>query len=224
MKLVVRTALLFVLLSAVNAAGEAPSFENDYGRSEIGGSQGGIPWESMLQGDGLEGWHASQAPFTPSVWRREGDAIVADTGEANRARLVQGDGDWMAYEFKAQVTMEKGYGPQLVFGISDDGVASHFLSYLTGWKTIVTVRRNEETHEDVKLDVIDFVMEYGREYDIVLKVRDHSVTTYIDGALINRLTLPENPRGAVALAVWGRNTVVRFRDPMVRHYFKPHHH
>ena len=26
---------------------------------------------------------------------------------------------------------------------------------------MVIVRRNEKTHEDVKLDVIDFVMEYG---------------------------------------------------------------
>jgi hypothetical protein len=71
----------------------------------------------------------------------------------------------------------------------EDGVASHFLSYLTGWKTMVIVRRNEDTHEDVKLDVIDFVMEYGREYDFVLKVRDHSVTTYIDGDLVKLVDL-----------------------------------
>lgn len=58
----------------------------------------------------------------------------------------------------------------------------------------------------------------------MLKVRDHSVTTYIDGDLVNRLTLPANPRGAVGLAVWGRNTVVHFRDPKVRHYYKPRHH
>ena len=212
------SALVLGLLSAISAAGEAPSFENDYGRAEIGKQ-----WESMLRGDGLEGWHASEGPFTPSVWRREGDTIVADTGEANRARLVQGDGAWAAYEFKVQATIDKGTGPQLVFGISEDGVSSHFATYLTGWKTMVIVRRNEETGEDVKLDVVDFVMENGREYDIGLKVRDHSVTTYVNGDLVNRLTLPFAPRGAVGLAVWGRNTVVRFRDPKVRHYYKRRH-
>ena len=127
-----------------------------------------------------------------------------------------------AYEFKVQATIQKGFiGPQLVFGISDDGASSHFLTYLAGWKTMVIVRRNEETHEDVKLDVVDFVMDPGREYDIVLKVRDHSVTSYVDGVLVNRLTLPEEPRGAVGLAVWGSsNSVVRFRDPKIRHYYQ----
>ena len=201
----------------MSATGETPSFENDYGRAEIG-----KPWESMLASQGLAGWYASEAPFTPTVWRREGDAVIADTGQANRGRLVQGDGTWVAYEFKVQATVEKGFiGPQLVFGISDDGISSYFLTYLAGWKTMVIVRRNEETGEDVKLDVVDFVMDMGREYDIVLKVRDHSVTSYVDGVLVNRLTLEEEPRGAVALAVWGNNnSVVRFRDPKIRHYYK----
>ena len=165
-------AIYLGLLAAMSATGETPTYENDYGRADIGHS-----WETMLVGEGLDGWHASEAPFTPSVWRREGDAIIADTGKASRGRLVQGDGAWAAYEFKVQATIEKGSGPQLVFGISDDGISSHFLTYLTGWKTMVIVRRNEETGEDVKLDVVDFIMELGREYDLVLKVRDHSVTS-----------------------------------------------
>ena len=213
-------AIYLGLLTTMSATGETPSFENDYGRADIGHS-----WESMIDGLGLAGWHASEGPFTPSVWRREGDAIIADTGQASRGRLVQGDGTWAAYEFKVQATIEKGFvGPQLVFGISDDGISSHFLTYLAGWKTMVLLRRNEETREDVKLDVVDFVMELGREYDIVLKVRDHSVTSYVDGVLINRLTLPGEPRGAVGLAVWGKNSVVRFRDPKIRPYYKRHHH
>ena len=114
------------LLTAVSATGETPSFENDYGRAEIG-----HPWETMLVGEGLDGWNASEGPFTPSVWRREGDAILADTGQASRGRLIQGDGTWAAYEFKVQATIEKGFaGPQLVFGTSDDGNSSYFLTYL----------------------------------------------------------------------------------------------
>ena len=63
-------AIFLGLLTAVSATGETPSFENDYGRAEIG-----HPWETMLVGEGLDGWNASEGPFTPSVWRREGDAI-----------------------------------------------------------------------------------------------------------------------------------------------------
>jgi hypothetical protein len=209
-------ALILGLLCLDSAATDAPSSANDYGRADLGNK----PWVSLLHGDGLDGWHASDGPFTPSVWRRDGDAIIVDTGDDSRGRLVQGDGTWAAYEFKVQATIEKGHGPQLVFGISEDGDASHFLTYLTVWKTMVLVRRNEETHEDAKLDVIDFVMEPGTEYDLVLKVRDHSVTSYIDGELINRVTLDHEPRGPVGLGVWGNNTVIRFRDPKVRHYYK----
>ena len=35
------------LLTAMSATGESPSFENDYGRAEIG-----KPWESMIDGPG----------------------------------------------------------------------------------------------------------------------------------------------------------------------------
>ena len=68
-------AIYVGLLTAMSATGEIPSFENDYGRAEIG-----KPWESMMVSQGLAGWHASEAPFTPSVWRREGDAIIDISG------------------------------------------------------------------------------------------------------------------------------------------------
>lgn len=44
-------------------------------------------------------------------------------------------------------------------------------------------------------------MAYGQEYDVVLKVRDHSVTAYVNGALVNRLTMPSEARGRVALRI-----------------------
>ena len=68
-------AIYVGLLTAMSATGEIPSFENDYGRADIG-----KPWESMMVSQGLAGWHASEAPFTPSVWRREGDAIIDISG------------------------------------------------------------------------------------------------------------------------------------------------
>ena len=69
-----------------------------------------------------------------------------------------------------------------------------------------------------KLDVVNCVLEGGQEYDIVLAVRGNSVTSYVNGMLTNRLTLPENPAGGIELALWGSSTTVRFRDPRVRHF------
>ena len=52
----------------------------------------------------------------------------------------------------------------------------------------------------------------------MLAVRGNSVTSYVDGRLINRLALPQNPAGGIELALWGRSTTARFRNPQVRHY------
>jgi hypothetical protein len=49
------------------------------------------------------------------------------------------------------------------------------------------------------------------------------VTTYIDGVLVNRLTLDDDPEGGIGLAIWGRNTEAWFRDPKIRQYYKMLH-
>ena len=69
-----------------------------------------------------------------------------------------------------------------------------------------------------ELDVAQFVIEYGREYDVVISAIGQSIRSYIDGKLVNVLTKNFHTRGGIALGTWGNNTVVRFRDPKVRHY------
>ena len=88
--------------SPVVAAEDEPSPENDYGRADIGGSQGPIVWESLLHGDGLSGWEAEGSPWTPTAWSREGDTVIADVGDGSRARLIQGDSSWRYYESKCR--------------------------------------------------------------------------------------------------------------------------
>lgn len=205
-----RTTLIGLALCAVSVAAQ------NGGREKLGGSQGGIEWESLLQGDGLSGWGENGDPWTPGVWSREGDTIIVDVGEGYRARIVMGDETWLAYELQVQITMVKGT-PQLWFNIHD-GKAYHFAP-LMGWQTAAIM-----APDHTKLDVVNHVFEFNREYDMVLAVRGNSVTTYIDGQLVNRLTLDEPPKGGIGLAVWGRHTIARFRDPKVRHYYRPKGH
>ena len=75
-----------------------------------------------------------------------------------------------------------------------------------------------------ELDVVNHAFEHEREYDIVLAVRGRSVTSYIDGALVNRVTLQEDPEGPIGLALWGRQSEVRFRDHKIRHYYRAQSH
>lgn len=186
----------------------------DYGRARIGGMKGRIAWESMLQGEGLEGW----TPGDKRVWSREGDTVIAKAGGQDSAtRLVKGGGTWSHYEFKVQITRVKGANVQIRFGITDQS-REYMVDYLGGWKALAISTYERGKRGVTKLDVVNLVLERGREYDLVLAVRGHSVTTYVDGRLVNRLTLESNPKGAVALGTWGRHAVARFRDPKIRLY------
>ena len=208
--------LTYFLLSATTPAfaNDRPGSEDDYGRARIGGMTGMITWESMLQGDGLEGW----TPGNERVWSREGDTVIAEAGRHHRStRLVKGDSTWTHYEFKVQITLFSGPNVQIRFGITD-GRREYMVDYLGGWKAMAISTYERGKRGVTKLDVVNLVLERGREYDLVLAVRGYSVTTYVNGRLVNRLTLEANPNGAIALGTWGHHTVARFRDPKIRHY------
>lgn len=210
--------LALALLPAQALQAEAPGPDNDYGRPTIGGSQGAIGWESLLVGEGLEGWEVQGEPWAPDAWRREGRTLIAATGDSPRARIVTGDETWRAYELKVRLTLVRGGGSgQLWFNVHDK--QGYHFAPLLGWQTAAIM----DPHH-TKLDVVNHVFVHGREYDIVLAVRGRSVTTYIDGALVNRVTLDHDPEGPIGLALWGRQSEVHFRDPRIRHYYRAHGH
>ena len=203
-----------MLTLALPVVAHEPGPESDYGRSRIGGMRGRIGWEYLLRGKGLDGW----ATEDPKVWSRDGDALVAKAGGVRLSRLAQGDTSWSNYELKVQGTLEKGANLQIQFRISEDGQDYYFLDFLGGWKALSISKRERGKPGVTKLDVVNFPFKYGREYDIVIAVRGHSITTYIDGQLVNRLSDAWRLKGGVALGIWGKSTIARFRDPKIRHY------
>ncbi len=174
--------------------------------------RGKIAWETLLEGDGLDGWTAAEE----GVWSREGNTIIVDSGEEHHTRLATGDSTWVAYEFKVAATFVKGSNLQIEF--RKNGKDYYFLDFLTGWQAVSVTMKKGGVRGVTKLDVANFTFEYGQEYDIVIAVRGRSIHTYIDGQLVNRLTDDFSTRGGIALATWGRNTACRFRDPKVRFY------
>ncbi|MEO2002969.1 MAG: hypothetical protein ABGY41_02595, partial [Candidatus Poribacteria bacterium] len=48
-----------------------------------------------------------------------------------------------------------------------------------------------------------------REYAVQIAARDDSITTYIDGELVNQLTDDTWKRGRVALSIWHAKTLYR---------------
>lgn len=188
-------SFILILQSAITPAfaNDRLNSEDDYGRARIGGMKGKIKWESMLHGEGLEGWKAGNE----AVWSREGDTIIAQAaGKDGATRLVQGDSTWSHYEFKVQVMRVEGANVQIRFGITDES-REYMVDYLGGWKALAISTYERGKRGVTKLDVVNLVLEGGREFDLVLAVRGHSVTTYVNGKLVNRLTLDANPTRAV---------------------------
>ena len=200
---------------ALPAAGDTGP-EEDYGRAEIGGNQGPIQWKSLLHGDSLEGWRTPDASRVPPVWSRDGNTLVCAAEGTQPPRIIQGDSTWAQYELKVQGTQVHAGTIEILFGISEDGKEFYSLNYLSGWKALAISRKDENGF--TKLDVVNLVMHWGHEYDIVLAVRGRSITSYIDGQLINRLTVDEPVVGAVGFVTWGKRAHCRFRDPKIRHY------
>ena len=105
---------------------------------------------------------------------------------------------------------------QIRFGITDES-REYMVDYLGGWKALAISTYERGKRGVTKLDVVNLVLEPGREYDLVLAVRGHSVTTYVDG----KARQPVDARSRIRkvrlrLGTWGRHAVARFRDPKIQ--------
>ena len=205
--------LALSLLPFALSATEEPGPDNDYGRDEIWGNDGIMPWTSLLGGDGLEGWDIHE--HSP-VWSREEDTIIAaPPGDSMHADLFQGDESWDNYELKVQTTLVNDAMLQIQFRKSDQGF--YQLGMLPGLHAFQIGSLDPDGGRR-RLDVVNHVIEEGREYHILIAVRGHSITSYIDGQLVNRVTDDTHSAGGVAFGIWGKRSAARFRDPMVRLY------
>ncbi len=218
MKMWKRLVTIVLLLFAVSADAEWRGPENDSGRSRPGCLT--IPWQSLLAESGLEGWQESSGfPWKPGEWSREGDTVRASFSGHGKTRITQGDSTWKNYEFSLHLTIGEGT-VQIPFRLSAEGKTFYFVEFDHSWQTINVTKRNESGRGVTKLSVVNFPVEFGREYHLIISARQQSLTTYIDGNLLNQVTDDSYSRGGVGLGMWWTTTAT-FRDPKIRHYKWP---
>lgn len=194
---------------------EPPSAENDYGRSHPKGLS--IPWKSILQGDGLAGWNTA---LPNQAWKREGNTLIGQLKGKQKARLIQGDSTWVNYEFSVHATLKDGYSLQFPFRITEDGKGFYFVEFDYSWQSLNVTLRQPGQRGVTKLSVVNYPLKIGQEYHLIISARHRSITTYIDGQLINQVTDPTYKKGGVGLAMWWKSRA-QFRDPKIRHYKWP---
>lgn len=174
-------------------------------RDKVWGMDREAEWESLLPDDGLEGIEAK------GKWTRHGDTVKCQAGEEG-AHLVFGKSDWRDYELKCRVEAEKGGNIQIIFRLSEDGTQGYMLDLLYGWQAVAISRIGRGPV--LKLSVVNHELQHGRGYDVELAARGASLTSYVNGALVNQVTAFDHMQGRFALTVWNGKTV--FEKPMAR--------
>ena len=207
--------VLTILLAATPRHEAASGPEDDYGRSHPDGLI--IPWQSLLQGKGLEGWRATTSS---GEWSRDDDAIVGQLDGHRKSHMFQGDFNWKNYEYSLFVTLEKGSCMQFPFRVTDDRKGFYFVEFDYAWQSINVTLREPGIHGVTKLSVVNYALEKGRVYHLIISARHRSLTTYIDGKLVNQVTDASYESGGVGIAMWW-DTRAKYRDPRIRHYRWP---
>lgn len=188
-------------------------------RQTIAGMGGEIPWQPIFSG-GLEGWMINREPIsagaTPAGWQIIGADGLAGEDYQDGALLTYGDTSWQDLELSLLVTPLAGGNAQVVFRAHEQK-GWYLVDLLLGWQTISVSRLTFDEQgnaSQIKLSVVDYPLEHGREYALSIATRGHSITTYVDGALVNQLTDAAWLGGQVGLNVWQGKTL--YRDVRVR--------
>jgi RNA polymerase sigma-70 factor (ECF subfamily) len=190
---------------------EAHTPATEQSRHIISGMRGIIQWQSLLAGEGIAGWESGN----PKAWQRQDAVLIGRAGPDDGSRLQTGGSDWRDYELSVMVTPLAGGNAQVFFRISADGKRWYLFDMLLGWQAAaISLADTRDGISVQKLSVVNYAFEIGREYHILIAARGASLTTYVDGRLVNQLCDRTLDCGPVALNVWESQTA--FRDPRIR--------
>ena len=172
-------------------------------REVICGMQGEIYWQPILPASGLDGLAIT------GKWERDGDAVIVRSQDGT-ASLSFGEDTWEYYELDVYVTPLEGGNASVEVRRSYMG--AYVVDLMLGWRVVQVARARSHALE--RLSVVDFPTEHGREYHLRVAARGASITTYVDGKLVNQVTDFEMKRGKLGLLAW--HSVTRFRAPRYR--------
>jgi len=191
-----------------------PSF-----RATICNDEGELPWHDLLR-EGFSDWsiaHIGQgyeplgADARPEHWAVAGDGFVGETAEAGSC-MAAGAGSWRDYEVSLLITPIKGGNAQVLFRMDEKARRWYLFDMMLGWQAAAVAKVEQDAGGDpvlTRLSVVNYPVEVQRQYAISVAARGGSLTTYIDGALVNQVTDLSLPAGRIGLNVWQAKTLYR---------------
>ena len=193
------------------------SEEADYGRAVIEGMRGVIHWKKLLGSEGLEGWRSTdEGRSLDEAWSRKEDGILGADVTNEGECLVTGEATWNDYELALLITPLAGGNAQVLVRMSEDLKCWYLIDLMLGWQAIQVCRVDLRSGGSglERLSVVNCPIATGQEYDLMVAARGASITTYLDGKLMNQITDFTYASGPVGLSVWQSKTA--FRDPQIR--------
>jgi RNA polymerase sigma-70 factor (ECF subfamily) len=187
-------------------------------RQTIAGRQGKIEWQPIFTGD-FTGWSVEKQTIPPGAipahWTVVGKDGLVGERRPNGTQLLYGDAQWRNVELSLLVTPLAGGNAQVLFRVTDQGF--YVCDLLMGWQAVAVSRVTVDAQGQanlVKLSVVNYPLAHQREYAVTIAARDHSITTYLDGALVNQVTDSAWLHGQIGLNIWEAKTL--FRDIRLR--------
>ena len=174
-------------------------------REEVWGRDGNTRWLSMLDSkyDGLRKVQGSAVGM---------GAITVD----RQSSVVFGESNWRSYELKFGLQFLEGANAQVHLSRSEDGKQYYMVDFLFGWQALGVSRINNRPGGKglQKLSVVNLELSKLAEYKIEIAVRELSITTYVDGKLINQVTDENFEAGPMGFFAW--EAKARFNQPEFR--------
>lgn len=186
-------------------------------RDVIGGMRGLINWQVVPVDEELSSWRPpawSDQNALKKTWRMEGNAIVGTSGKPSKEppSLIAGEPTWTDYELSFLMTPISGGNAQVGFRMSADERSYYLFDFLLGWQAVGIYRVIDGWL--TKLSVVNHALHRGQEYEVQVAARGASLTSYVDGKLVNQLTDETFRMGTFGLLVWQSSTA--FRDVRYR--------
>ena len=176
------------------------------GREEVWGRDGNTRWLSMLDAK-YDGLRQVQGPAVIGM-----GAITVN----GQSAVVFGESGWKSYELKFGLQFLEGANAQIQLRRSADGKQFYLVDFLFGWQALGVSRADHRQGGKglQKLSVVNLEMSKLSEYKVEIAVRDLSITTYVDGKLVNQVTDETLASGPMAFGAW--EAKARYSQPEFR--------
>ena len=176
-------------------------------RDKLHTHEGERGWEPVLRSGGLGGlvWDGN--------WDVSWNTLTVDATSGDGAWVAITDRDVEDFELKTRMIAVAGGNASIFFRQNSGG--DYYQFDLKCELQAVLISRTNSNGQRI-ISAVNHDLTAGVEYEIELATRGESITSYVNGQLVNQVRDAEYRSGGICLTAW--RSKARFYDPCLRVY------